>query len=137
MTTQQTVKYIGGGLGVLMIGVLIYFSTLGEVYRIIALVTVGAIIVCTTIFLAFAGGNLWAAYLMSKGAGIALKSQESDDKRDIALIQAQSASVEKLLPLVYKTAQQQQPPRYEPPMLLSGADSFEEGDFTIRGLDDR
>lgn len=36
----------------------------------------------------FAVGNLWAAMLMGKGADLTIRSQESDDQRDIAQIRA-------------------------------------------------
>lgn len=136
MTTRN--KFAVIGLGGLALGGLALISTISETYRAMALVALGLLILFSVIFLAFAGGNFWAAYLMSKGAEIALKSQESGDRRQTEVIKAQGHAMAKLLPQAYNAGRAQSGPAYSelPPLLMSGDENdFEDGEFTIRGLE--
>lgn len=53
----------------------------------------GAITLVTVIFAAFALGSYWSAHLMNHGANIALRAQESDDRRDAQQLTALSAVI--------------------------------------------
>jgi D-arabinose 1-dehydrogenase-like Zn-dependent alcohol dehydrogenase len=74
---------------------------------------------------AFAVGNVWASMLMRSGAELTIRSQESDDERDIAQIKAATDLVKVLI--------RQSPTQPALPM-PSKQDNwrcdFEDGDYT-------
>jgi len=85
----------------------------------------------------FAIGNVWAAMLMKSGADLTIRSQESDDQRDIAQIKAATDLVKVLMkregqrPTLPMPQQQQQ--KWLPEYPVDG--EFEEVDYGQRQTD--
>jgi len=85
----------------------------------------------------FAIGNVWAAMLMGKGADLTIRSQESDDQRDIAQIKAATDLV-KVLMRKEEQAQRQQPtlPIPQQQHWLPPLNEFSDGEYHELGRGD-
>jgi len=85
----------------------------------------------------FAIGNVWAAMLMGKGADLTIRSQESDDQRDIAQIKAATDLV-KVLMRKEEQAQRQQPtlPMPQQQNWLPPLNEFSDGEYHELGRGD-
>jgi len=83
----------------------------------------------------FAAGNVWGAMLMKGGADLTIRSQESDDKRDIAQIKAATDLVRVLVRQEDKETererreQEQQTKLPIPQNFLPQLTEFSEGEF--------
>jgi len=76
----------------------------------------------------FAVGNVWTAIVMRWGADLTIRSQESDDERDIAQIKAATDLVKVLVRLT--PSQSDLPALPMPDQQSSWLCDYEEGDYT-------
>lgn len=91
------------------------------------------IIVIVSIMVAFGFGSWWSKMLMSEGALIALKAQESDDKRDSSQIKDIVGLVREVVKIKGISAPQNDflalPEQAQlPPFRITGLDNDQDGD---------